>query len=97
MASFFVELKHKNTGDIMTVFNLPSFELNYSTIRRYCKLKGIKISNKLAQTVGRLCKEICRTKGYPIRKVEDDLYVEVNSYPVEVIDEVSQRLELKGK
>lgn len=94
LGEWLVFLWNSNTkttdGDIMTAFNVPSAELNYCTVRRYCKLKGIKISNKIAQSFGRLSAKICRKKGYPIGKVEDDLYVEVNSYPIEVLDEVSQ-------
>lgn len=62
----------------------------YCTVRYYCKQKKIKIDNKLAQRLGRQAAKICRERNYPIEKVEDDLYVEVNSYPVSVLDEVSR-------
>ena len=90
--------EHKQRTEVLEIkFDALSGASDYCTVRRYCKLKGIKISNKNAQSLGRLSAKICRKKGYPIAKVEDDLYVQVNSYPIEVLDEVSQLLQLNGK
>jgi phage anti-repressor protein len=60
---------------------------DYSTVRGYCRVKRIKISERMANSVGRTAGKICRKLNYPIGKVPDEKHGIVNSYPDDVLAE----------
>ncbi|MEH2175711.1 hypothetical protein [Nostoc sp.] len=61
---------------------------NYYTIRGYCNINRIKVSQKEAQSLGTQASKICRQKGCLVKKIPDERHGEVNTYPVEVLDNV---------
>lgn len=71
-------------------FDSLSGESDYCTIRGYCNIHRIKISEREANSLGRHAAKICRQKGYPIGKVQDERHGKVNSYPIEVLEQVSK-------
>ena len=71
-------------------FDALSGASDYCTVRGYCNLNRIKVSERDANRLGRQAKKICDQKGYPIGKVQDERHGKVNSYPIEVLDEVSE-------
>ncbi|AHJ30204.1 hypothetical protein A2T98_17130 [Nodularia spumigena CENA596] len=71
-------------------FDSLSGESDYCTVRGYCNINRIKISEREANSLGRHAAKICRQKGYLIGKVQDERHGKVNSYPIEVLEEVSK-------
>ncbi len=71
-------------------FDALSGASDYCTVRGYCKLNRIRISEGEAKSLGTKAGKICRQKGYSIEKVRDERHGTVNSYPIEVLDEVSK-------
>jgi hypothetical protein len=63
---------------------------NYYTVRGFCNINGIRISEREAQRLGIKAGKVCRDKGYPIGEVKDERHGKVNSYPIEVLEEVSK-------
>lgn len=59
----------------------------YSTVRGYCRVKRIRIGERMANSVGRSAGRICREKKYPIVRVPDERHGSVNSYPDDVLAE----------
>ena len=71
-------------------FDSLSGESDYCTVRGYCNINRIKISEREANSLGRHAAKICRQKCYLIGKVQDERHGKVNSYPIEVLEEVSK-------
>ncbi|MEH1950810.1 MAG: hypothetical protein V7K77_28200 [Nostoc sp.] len=61
---------------------------NYYTIRGYCNINRIKVSQKEAQSLGTQASKICRQKGCLVKKIPDERHGEVNTYPAEVLENV---------
>jgi len=80
----------KRTELLETKFDSLSGASNYCTVRGYCNINGIRISQEQAKSLGTKAGKICREKGYKIGKVQDERHGKVNSYPIEVLDEVSE-------
>lgn len=63
-------------------------KIRNNTIRGYCNINRIRVSQKEAQSLGTHASKICRQKGCSIRKIADRRPGEINTYPVEILDEV---------
>lgn len=63
-------------------------DTGYRTIRAYCNETGRKLSERAAKDKGIDAGRLCRQKGIDVGKVADERHGKVNSYPVEVLDEV---------
>lgn len=74
-----------SVADKLTEFN---GETGYRTVTAWCKKHGVKLSLKAANALGRKAAKLCRRIEAPIGKVPDERWDEVNSYPIEVLDEV---------
>ena len=83
--------EQKQRTEVLEIkFDALSGVSDYCTVRGYCNLNRIKVSERDANGLGRQAKKICDQKGYPIGKVQDERHGKVNSYPIEVLDEVSE-------
>jgi hypothetical protein len=83
--------EQKQRTEVLEIkFDALSGASDYSTVRGYCNLNRIKVSERDANSLGRQAAKICRLKGYRIGKVPDERHGKVNSYPIEVLDEVSE-------
>jgi hypothetical protein len=80
----------KRTEVLEIKFDALSGGSNYCTVRGYCNINRIKISEGEAKSLGTKAGQVCRQKGYPIGKVKDERHGKVNSYPIEVLDQVSE-------
>lgn len=60
---------------------------NYYTVRGYCRVKNIKISEGMARKVAFAAKRICKSHKLDIGKVPDERHGQVNSYPDSVLAE----------
>lgn len=64
---------------------------SYFTIAGYATLHKIKVNVRTAAKLGGAASRICKQREYPIDKVPDPRFGEVNSYPEEVLDEVFEK------
>lgn len=78
----------KHTEVLEVKFDALSGTSGYLTVRGYCNVNGIRISEGEARSLGTKAGKICRQKSYKIGKVQDERHGQVNSYPIEVLDEV---------
>ena len=60
----------------------------FMTIRGYCNIKGIKLSLKEAQEKGKKASKLAEELEVKTGKAKDEVFGEVNSYPIEVLNEV---------
>lgn len=61
----------------------------YKTVRAFCA--RMKLSLRSLQKLGQATAKYCRVNGLEVKRVPDDLYGEVNSYPVEALSAVSTK------
>jgi hypothetical protein len=61
---------------------------DYQTIRGYCKINKIRVSQKEARKLGTQAGKVCRDNEFVIKKVADDRHGEINAYPIKVLEEV---------
>ncbi|MEH2440817.1 hypothetical protein [Nostoc sp.] len=78
----------KRTEVLEVKFDALNGASDYCTVRGYCKLNGIRISEGEARSLGTKAGKICRQKSYNLGKVQDERHGQVNTYPIEVLDEV---------
>jgi len=78
-------------------FDALSGASDYCTVRAYCNLNRIKISEREARNLGIKAGKICRENSYKIGKVPDERHGQVNSYPIEVLDEVIKLYKKKSQ
>ena len=57
------------------------------TIKGYCILRGLSYSKKICSQWGKRVTAYCKAKEIAIYKSDDEEFNEVNSYPIEVLDE----------
>ena len=60
-------------------------EQEYSTISGYCRRNGIRVDLETAKRFGKIATAISQERGYPIRKLSDERWGEVNAYHVSVL------------
>ncbi len=65
-----------------------SGQLEQMSIKAYCNLNDIKISNKEANTFGRMATKYSNENDYHVGKVVDPVYGQINAYDQEVLDKV---------
>ena len=65
-----------------------SSNTGFMTIRGYCNIKGIKLSLKEAQEKGKKASKLAEELEVKTGKAKDEVFGEVNSYPIEVLNEV---------
>jgi hypothetical protein len=66
---------------------------NYYTVRGYCTVNKIKISEGTARRVGLAASQICKDNDYKVGSVPDERHGKVNSYPDTVLaDAIAQVL-----
>jgi hypothetical protein len=83
--------EQKQRTEVLEIkFDALSGVSDYYTVRGYCNINRIKISEGEAKSLGTKAGKVCRQKRYPIGKVKDERHGKVNSYPIEVLDEVSE-------
>lgn len=61
---------------------------NHLTVIAYANMKGIKPNSYNSSAIGRKATKICRTRGLITGTVVDSKYGLINTYPLEVLDEV---------
>lgn len=61
---------------------------DYFAVKAYASLKGYKVDNKMAASIGRKSSKLCRDNGYVTGTVPDSRYGKVKTYPVTVLDEI---------
>lgn len=79
-----LESRTETLEDKMAALNGAS---NYYTVRGYCSVKKIKMSEAMARRVGICASQICKEKGYKTGSVPDERHGKVNSYPDVVLAE----------
>jgi hypothetical protein len=62
-------------------------EQEYSTISGYCRRNGIRVDLETAKRFGKIATAISNERGYPIRKISDERWGEVNAYHVSVLSQ----------
>ena len=73
-----------------------SSDTGFLTVRAYAKIHGIRWSLACAQSVGQRAAKLCREDGIQTGRARDELFGQVNSYPVEVLDEICGEEIAKG-
>ena len=61
---------------------------NHLTVIAYANIKGIKPKSYHAPSIGKKATKICREKDLLIGTTDDSRYGLINTYPVEVLDEI---------
>lgn len=61
---------------------------NHLTVIAYANMKGIKPNQYHAPSVGKKATKLCREQGLTIGSVVDSRYGLINTYPVEILDQV---------
>ena len=61
---------------------------NHLTVIAYANIKGIKPKSYHAPSIGKKATKICREKDLVIGTTVDSRYGLINTYPVEVLDEI---------
>jgi phage regulator Rha-like protein len=64
----------------------------YQTVSAWGKMNGAPMALKTAQKLGSACAAKCKKHGISVGKVPDERFGEVNSYPIDVINECSEKL-----
>ena len=67
-----------------------SANTGFFTVRGYAKIHGQRLTLNEAKEIGRRATLLCRRDEITTGRARDELFGEVNSYPVEVLDEVCQ-------
>jgi len=62
-------------------------KVDYFTVIGYCSLKNIKVTPSGANAYGRKCAKYSKEYDYPIEKIKDSRYGQVNSYHIDVLSE----------
>ena len=73
-----------------------SSDTGFLTVRAYAKIHRVRWSLARAQSVGQRAAKLCREDGIQTGRARDELFGQVNSYPVEVLDEVCGEEIAKG-
>jgi prophage antirepressor-like protein len=73
-----------------------SSDTGFLTVRAYAKIHGVRWSLARAQSVGQRVAKLCREDGIQTGRARDELFGQVNSYPVEVLDEICGEEIAKG-
>ena len=60
-------------------------EQEYSTVSGYCRRNGIRVDLETAKRFGKIATALSVERGYPIRKISDERWGEVNAYHVSVL------------
>ena len=58
------------------------------TVIAYANMKGIKPNTYNSSVMGRKATKVCRTRGLLTGTVVDSKYGLINTYPLEVLDEI---------
>ena len=61
---------------------------NHLTVITYANMKGIKPNTYNSSVMGRKATKVCRTRGLLTGTVVDSKYGLINTYPLEVLDEI---------
>ena len=61
---------------------------NHLTVIAYANMKGIKPNTDNSSVMGRKATKVCRTRGLLTGTVVDSKYGLINTYPLEVLDEI---------
>ena len=61
---------------------------NHLTVIAYANMKGIKPNTYNSSVIGRKATKVCRTRGLLTGTVVDSKYGLINTYPLEVLDEI---------
>lgn len=61
---------------------------NHLTVIAYANMKGIKPNTYNSSVMGRKATKVCRTRGLLTGTVVDSKYGLINTYPLEVLDEI---------
>lgn len=61
---------------------------NHLTVIAYANMKGINPSTYNSSSVGRKATKLCRDRGLLTGTVVDSRYGYINTYPIEVLDEI---------
>lgn len=60
-------------------------EQEYATVAGYCRRNGIPTDRETAQRYGKIATALSGEMGYPIRKIADERWGEVNTYHIAVL------------
>lgn len=68
--------------------NTPSLQKDFMTVREYC-IKHRKYAPKeIAVEYGKRCSALCNVNGITIKKVDDDKWGKINTYPLDILETV---------
>ena len=67
-----------------------SANTGFLTVRAFANVRGLRLPLSEARDLGQRAAELCRRRGLPMGRARDELYGEVNSYPADVLDQVSR-------
>jgi prophage antirepressor-like protein len=59
----------------------------FFTVRVYANVHGLRLSLTDVKEIGRRAASVCRRYGITVGRARDELFGELNSYPVEVLEE----------
>ena len=59
----------------------------YFTVAGFFVKTKLKVGRDLAKQIGMEASKLCKSKGYPIDKVADPRFGEVNSYPLPILQQ----------
>jgi prophage antirepressor-like protein len=65
-----------------------SSNTGFFTVRAFANVHGFRLSLSEAKGIGKKAAAICRRDGITVGHARDELFGEVNSYPLEVLEEV---------
>lgn len=82
----------EKTVELATRVDRMNGDTGYRTVLAHCRDLGIPLPLNLAKEIGRRASQLCRQRGLPRGKVADERFKSVNSYPVEVLNEVVEPL-----
>lgn len=74
-----------------------SSNTGFFTVRAFANVHGFRLSLSEAKAMGRQAASICRRDGVTMGHARDELFGEVNSYPIEVLEEVFDAAFQKGE
>jgi hypothetical protein len=85
------EFNQRLINEIKEIKNQPKqieFTQDYFSILAYCKVKGVQIAFSQAVRYGKEAARMTNIRGLDVRKIPDERFGTVGSYPVEVLNEI---------
>jgi hypothetical protein len=85
------DFNQKLINEVKAIRNQPKqieFTQDYFSILAYCNVKGVQIAFSQAVRYGKEAARMTNARGLEVRKIPDERFGTVGSYPVEVLNEI---------